>query len=78
MTKKELRERWRYHLGGLVLDAATAGRRGSEGALWLSQAMKQIDGLLDLIHESLRPVPDVSTDTPVGLTLPQSNGKRAT
>lgn len=46
MTRQEFIELHRHQIGGLVLDAATAGRHGAELSQWLKLAMRKIDEML--------------------------------
>lgn len=75
MTRTEFVERHRHEIAGLVLDAATHGKHGSELAAWLRGVMRVIDTRLMQMHAELtatteevppnangKPVPRRATD----------------
>ncbi len=53
MTKREFIEAHRDRLAGLLLDAATEGRKGAEAMVWLRLAIKKIDHELGVAYDAL-------------------------
>jgi hypothetical protein len=54
-AREKFAEEFRHYFGGLVLDAATAGRTGAELALSLRHVMKGIDKKLGEAFDMLVP-----------------------
>jgi hypothetical protein len=55
MTKQEFIEKWRYELGGMVCDAATHDRKGSELAMWERRMFQKQDVILAKMYDELVP-----------------------
>ncbi len=64
MTRDELVFKYRHELGGLVTDAAFAGRTGAQMAMQMRQAMVRIDGILAEIHAELTKPPEPKPPEP--------------
>lgn len=55
MTRQEFIERHRHEIGGMVLDAATAGLHGEALSVFVRGIMRKTDLLLGRMHDELRP-----------------------
>jgi hypothetical protein len=71
VTREEFVDRWRWHLGGIALDAVAA-RNNDERAFFLRAVFAKIDKNLGAMYDDLQPAP---TPKPAE---PAKNGQPAT
>jgi len=53
LTRQDFVEKHRHELAGIAFDAALAGRKGGELALWARTMLVQIDRRLGMIYDEL-------------------------
>ena len=53
MSQKELVEKYRHKLGGLIADAFVVQRQGSELSIAMRNSFRQVDAILAEIHADL-------------------------
>lgn len=68
MTKQQFIERYRYELGGIVMDAATHCRQSGELAIWTRRMFERHDRMLERMFDELCPAPLA------GVKAPSANG----
>ncbi len=64
-TRDEFLERWRHHVGGLLFEAISTIRNGSELSLWTRNAQRKLDSILGEIYgEDVNPIKQAEQKPP--------------
>lgn len=73
MKKDAFVEKYHHLIAGMILDAATAQRSGTDLSLWLRLVMSKVDSMLNQAHhDATRPEDPIGTNGKIAGKIPVS------